>query len=109
MAPVRESRALPATTTLTPLHPTKATGRRARGPGFPGTASARRLRTKTIASENPESILPYSYAGTMELLQGSSMIAASSTGLASLLTDHLFLSRHVRHAVTCLSISRHES
>jgi hypothetical protein len=45
----------------------------------------------------------------MELLQGSSMIAASSTGLASLLTDHLFLSRHVRHAVTCLSISRHES
>jgi anaerobic selenocysteine-containing dehydrogenase len=28
---------------------------------------------KTIASENPESILPYSYAGTMGLLQGSSM------------------------------------
>jgi anaerobic selenocysteine-containing dehydrogenase len=27
----------------------------------------------TIANENPESILPYSYAGTMGLLQGSSM------------------------------------
>jgi anaerobic selenocysteine-containing dehydrogenase len=30
-------------------------------------------RLKTVAQENPESILPYSYAGTMGLLQGSSM------------------------------------
>lgn len=30
-------------------------------------------RLKAIADENPESILPYSYAGTMGLLQGSSM------------------------------------
>ena len=30
-------------------------------------------RLRTIAAENPESILPYSYAGTMGLLQGGSM------------------------------------
>ena len=30
-------------------------------------------RLQSIASENPQSILPYSYAGTMGLLQGSSM------------------------------------
>jgi len=30
-------------------------------------------RLKSIAAENPESILPYSYAGTMGLLQGGSM------------------------------------
>src|SRR2546426_5516020 len=30
-------------------------------------------RLKVIAKENPESILPYSYAGTMGLLQGGSM------------------------------------
>ena len=30
-------------------------------------------KLKAIADENPESILPYSYAGTMGLLQGSSM------------------------------------
>src|SRR5215831_6681487 len=30
-------------------------------------------RLKSIADENPQSILPYSYAGTMGLLQGSSM------------------------------------
>jgi anaerobic selenocysteine-containing dehydrogenase len=30
-------------------------------------------RLRTIANENPESILPYSYAGTMGLLNGSSM------------------------------------
>src|SRR2546425_3467059 len=35
-----------------------------------GTIAA---RLKSIASENPQSILPYSYAGTMGLLQGSSM------------------------------------
>src|SRR5262249_291356 len=30
-------------------------------------------KLQTIAKENPESILPYSYAGTMGLLQGGSM------------------------------------
>jgi len=30
-------------------------------------------KLKSIASDNPESILPYSYAGTMGLLQGASM------------------------------------
>jgi anaerobic selenocysteine-containing dehydrogenase len=30
-------------------------------------------KLKSIAAENPESILPYSYAGTMGLLQGASM------------------------------------
>src|SRR5262245_24335480 len=59
------------------LYPMKRTGRKGEG-HFARITWDEALDTvaaklKAIAKENPESILPYSYAGTMGLLQGSSM------------------------------------
>src|SRR5436853_4280481 len=59
------------------LYPMKRTGRKGEG-RFERISWDEALDTiagelKRIANENPESILPYSYAGTMGLLQGSSM------------------------------------
>jgi anaerobic selenocysteine-containing dehydrogenase len=59
------------------LYPMKRTGKKGEGK-FARISWNEALDTiatelKTIASENPESILPYSYAGTMGLLQGGSM------------------------------------
>jgi anaerobic selenocysteine-containing dehydrogenase len=59
------------------LHPMKRVGRKGEGI-FEGISWDEALdtiatRLKAIAKENPESILPYSYAGTMGLLQGASM------------------------------------
>jgi anaerobic selenocysteine-containing dehydrogenase len=39
-------------------------------------------RLKAIAARDPQAIVPYSYAGTMGLVQGESMARASSTGSA---------------------------
>ncbi len=59
------------------LYPMKRTGRKGEGK-FERISWDEALRTiaknlKEIAKDNPESILPYSYAGTMGLLQGGSM------------------------------------
>ena len=59
------------------LYPMKRTGRKGEGQ-FARISWDEALETvaaklKSIAAENPQSILPYSYAGTMGLLQGSSM------------------------------------
>jgi anaerobic selenocysteine-containing dehydrogenase len=59
------------------LYPMKRTGKKGEGK-FARISWNEALDTiatelKTIASDNPESILPYSYAGTMGLLQGGSM------------------------------------
>jgi anaerobic selenocysteine-containing dehydrogenase len=59
------------------LYPMKRTGRKGEG-RFERISWNEALDTiasklKSIAADNPESILPYSYAGTMGLLQGSSM------------------------------------
>src|SRR5947207_4240154 len=59
------------------LYPMKRTGRKGEG-RFERISWDEALDTiaeklKAIAAENPQSILPYSYAGTMGLLQGSSM------------------------------------
>src|SRR5262245_13007411 len=59
------------------VYPMKRTGRKGNG-NFERISWDEALDTiagklKAIAEENPESILPYSYAGTMGLLQGSSM------------------------------------
>ena len=59
------------------LYPMKRTGRKGEGT-FRRISWDEALDTiagqlSAIAKENPESILPYSYAGTMGLLQGSSM------------------------------------
>jgi anaerobic selenocysteine-containing dehydrogenase len=59
------------------LYPMKRTGRKGDGT-FQRISWDEALETiagklSAIAKENPESILPYSYAGTMGLLQGSSM------------------------------------
>src|SRR5215510_1024798 len=59
------------------LHPMKRTGEKGAGK-FARISWDKALDTiatklKAIARDNPESILPYSYAGTMGLLQGGSM------------------------------------
>jgi anaerobic selenocysteine-containing dehydrogenase len=59
------------------LYPMKRSGRKGEG-RFERISWDEALDTiaaslKQIARENPESILPYSYAGTMGLLQGGSM------------------------------------
>src|ERR1051325_770437 len=59
------------------LYPMKRVGRKGEGKferiSWDGAPDAIAARLKQIANENPESIRPYSYAGTMGLLQGSSM------------------------------------
>jgi anaerobic selenocysteine-containing dehydrogenase len=49
-------------------------------------------KLKTIANENPQSILPYSYAGTMGLLQGSSMDRRFFNRLGASLLDRTICS-----------------
>ena len=59
------------------LYPMKRTGRKGEGKferiSWDEALDTVAAKLKVIASENPESILPYSYAGTMGLLQSSSM------------------------------------
>src|SRR5437660_7058768 len=59
------------------LYPMKRAGRKGEGKfvriSWDEALETTATRLKAIAKENPESILPYSYAGTMGLLQGGSM------------------------------------
>jgi anaerobic selenocysteine-containing dehydrogenase len=59
------------------LHPMKRVGQKGEGKferiSWNEALDTIASRLKSIADEDPESILPYSYAGTMGLLQGSSM------------------------------------
>jgi anaerobic selenocysteine-containing dehydrogenase len=59
------------------LYPMKRTGRKGEGRferiSWDAALDTIAARLKEIEKENPQSILPYSYAGTMGLLQGSSM------------------------------------
>jgi anaerobic selenocysteine-containing dehydrogenase len=59
------------------LYPMKRTGRKGDGRferiSWDEALDTIAVRLKSIARGNPQSILPYSYAGTMGLLQGSSM------------------------------------
>src|ERR1700680_4908925 len=59
------------------LHPMKGAGRKGDGRferiSWDEALDTISTKLKSIAADNPQSILPYSYAGTMGLLQGSSM------------------------------------
>ncbi len=59
------------------LYPMKRTGRKGEGLfqriSWDAALDTIAAKLTAIAKDNPESILPYSYAGTMGLLQGSSM------------------------------------
>jgi anaerobic selenocysteine-containing dehydrogenase len=59
------------------LHPLRRIGRKGEGRferiGWDEAISAVAARLSALAAENPEHILPYSYAGTMGLVQGESM------------------------------------
>jgi anaerobic selenocysteine-containing dehydrogenase len=61
------------------LHPLRRAGPKGSGRyervGWDEALDAIALRLREIAARNPESILPYSYAGTMGLVQGESMAA----------------------------------
>src|SRR5256712_794439 len=60
------------------LYPMKRAGRKGEGKferiSWDEAFDTIAAKLKDIARENPQSILPYSYAGTMALLQGSSMM-----------------------------------
>src|SRR2546427_11711822 len=59
------------------LYPMKRAGRKGEGKfdriSWDEALDTIATKLKAIAQENPESILPYSYAGTMGLLQSASM------------------------------------
>lgn len=59
------------------LHPMKRTGNKGEGKfariSWDAALDTIASKLKAIAADDPQSILPYSYAGTMGLLQGSSM------------------------------------
>ncbi len=59
------------------LHPMRRVGRKGEGRferiGWDEAIAAIAARLKPMAEQNPEQILPYSYAGTMGLVQGDSM------------------------------------
>ena len=59
------------------LHPLKRVGRKGEGRferiGWDQAIGEIAARLKPLAAENPEQIVPYSYAGTMGLVQGESM------------------------------------
>ena len=59
------------------LYPLKRTGQKGKGQferiGWDEALDTIAARLKTIAADNPERIVPYSYAGTMGLVQGEAM------------------------------------
>ena len=61
------------------LHPLKRVGPKGSGQfervGWDDALDAIAARLKAIAARDPQAVLPYSYAGTMGLLQGESMAA----------------------------------
>ncbi|HEV6967447.1 molybdopterin oxidoreductase family protein [Roseateles sp.] len=100
------------------LHPLKRVGRKTEAPRFVQVSWAEALadiaaRLKDIAARDPQAIQPYSYAGTMGLIQGEAMagrlwnalgaarldrtICASAGGTALAATYGHKLGMHTRH------------
>ena len=100
------------------LHPLKRVSRKTEPPAFVRVSWAEALadiaaRLKAIAARDPQRIQPYSYAGTMGLLQGEAMagrvwnalgaarldrtICASAGGAALAMTYGHKLGMHTRH------------
>jgi anaerobic selenocysteine-containing dehydrogenase len=73
------------------LHPMKRTGRKGEGKferiSWDEALDTIAERLKAIASRDPQAILPYSYAGTMGLVQGESMAARFFHKLGASLLD----------------------
>jgi anaerobic selenocysteine-containing dehydrogenase len=78
------------------LHPLKRVGPKGRGQfvrvGWEEALSDIAARLVAIAARNPEAIVPYSYAGTMGLLQGESMAARFFHRLGASLLDRTICS-----------------
>lgn len=73
------------------LHPLKRVGPKGSGQfvrvGWDEALTDIAARLKSIAARNPEAVVPYSYAGTMGLLQGESMAARFFHRLGASLLD----------------------
>jgi anaerobic selenocysteine-containing dehydrogenase len=73
------------------LHPMKRVGRKGEGRferiSWDEALDTIAVRLKEIASRNPQAILPYSYAGTMGLVQGESMAGRFFNKLGASLLD----------------------
>ena len=96
------------------VQPLKRVGPKGSGPLRAGVAGTRRSTTsrrrlKAIAARNPQTILPYSYCGTMGLVQGESMDRRFFHKLGASLLDRticstaggeawLYFGRQGRHA-----------
>ena len=78
------------------LHPLKRVGPKGSGQfqrvTWDAALTAIAARLKTIAAENPEAIVPYSYAGTMGQLQGESMDRRFFNRLGASLLDRTICS-----------------
>ena len=78
------------------LTPLKRTGRKGEGRfepiGWDAALDEIAARLKTVAANNPQAILPYSYAGTMGLVQGDGMAARFFHRLGASLLDRTICS-----------------
>ena len=78
------------------LHPLRRVGRKGRGEfvrvGWDEALADIASRLKVIAARDPEAIVPYSYAGTMGLLQGEGMAARFFHRLGASLLDRTICS-----------------
>jgi anaerobic selenocysteine-containing dehydrogenase len=78
------------------LHPLRRVGRKGRGEfvrvGWDEALADIASRLKEIAARDPEAIVPYSYAGTMGLLQGEGMAARFFHRLGASLLDRTICS-----------------
>src|SRR5438445_3631439 len=78
------------------LHPMKRSGPKGSGQfvrvSWDEALADIAARLKTIAARDPQAVLPYSYAGTMGLVQGESMAARIFNKLATSLLDRTICS-----------------
>ncbi|MDE2627044.1 MAG: molybdopterin oxidoreductase family protein [Burkholderiales bacterium] len=78
------------------LHPLKRVGPKGSGQfvrvGWPEALADIAARLKTIAARDPQAVVPYSYAGTMGLVQGESMAARFFHRLGASLLDRTICS-----------------
>ena len=86
------------------LHPMKRVGPKGSGRfervGWDEALNAIATRLHIIASKNPEAILPYSYAGTMGLVQGEGMAARFFHRLGASLLDRTICASAGAEALT---------
>ncbi|HEX5389256.1 MAG TPA: molybdopterin-dependent oxidoreductase, partial [Burkholderiaceae bacterium] len=86
------------------LHPMKRVGPKGSGRfervGWDEALNAIATRLQIIASKNPEAILPYSYAGTMGLVQGDGMAARFFHRLGASLLDRTICASAGAEALT---------